>query len=156
MCRGVEWPLKSNVIIWRNFQHKKNLVYYISSTILMIHNSLKSLRKQTVRARITGTQNIAKITKSMKMVSASKLRGDALRLKMADPFSVCRLVLKTTLYELFSNWLRPNWLFCFSTLGIRPEYHGASQRLGGPSHWRLSKEKLSHSNDHRQGSLRWC
>jgi hypothetical protein len=41
-----------------------------------------------VRARITGTQNIAKITKSMKMVSAAKLRGDSLRLKLADPFSV--------------------------------------------------------------------
>ena len=41
-----------------------------------------------MRARITGTQNIAKITKSMKMVSASKLRGDSVRLKMADPFSV--------------------------------------------------------------------
>jgi F0F1-type ATP synthase gamma subunit len=41
-----------------------------------------------VRARITGTQNIAKITKSMKMVSASKLRGDSQRLKAADPFSV--------------------------------------------------------------------
>lgn len=38
--------------------------------------------------RITGTKNIAKITKSMKMVSAAKLRGDQQRLAAADPFSV--------------------------------------------------------------------
>ena len=41
-----------------------------------------------VRARIVGTKNIAKITKSMKMVSAAKLRGDNARLAAADPFSV--------------------------------------------------------------------
>jgi F-type H+-transporting ATPase subunit gamma len=36
---------------------------------------------------MTGTKNIAKITKSMKMVSAAKLRGDQQRLNAADPFS---------------------------------------------------------------------
>jgi F0F1-type ATP synthase gamma subunit len=41
-----------------------------------------------VKARITGTQNIAKITKSMKMVSAAKLRGDQQRLNAARPFAV--------------------------------------------------------------------
>ena len=41
-----------------------------------------------MRARIVGTKNIAKITKSMKMVSAAKLRGDNARLAAADPFSV--------------------------------------------------------------------
>jgi F-type H+-transporting ATPase subunit gamma len=38
--------------------------------------------------RITGTTNIAKITKSMKMVSAAKLRGDQQRLAAAKPFAV--------------------------------------------------------------------
>jgi F-type H+-transporting ATPase subunit gamma len=38
--------------------------------------------------RITGTKNIAKITKSMKMVSAAKLRGDQQRLIAAQPFAV--------------------------------------------------------------------
>jgi F-type H+-transporting ATPase subunit gamma len=38
--------------------------------------------------RITGTKNIAKITKSMKMVSAAKLRGDQGRLVAGAPFAV--------------------------------------------------------------------
>ncbi|CAN0085018.1 unnamed protein product, partial [Phaeothamnion confervicola] len=37
--------------------------------------------------RIAGTKNITKITKSMKMVSASKLRGDQGRLEAARPFN---------------------------------------------------------------------
>ena len=41
-----------------------------------------------VRTRMNGTKNIAKITKSMKMVSAAKLRGDQQRLAAADPFAV--------------------------------------------------------------------
>jgi F-type H+-transporting ATPase subunit gamma len=40
-----------------------------------------------VKTRINGTKNIAKITKSMKMVSAAKLRGDQQRLAAAGPFS---------------------------------------------------------------------
>jgi len=40
-----------------------------------------------VKMRIVGTTNIAKITKSMKMVSASKLRGDTARLMTARSFS---------------------------------------------------------------------
>lgn len=35
-----------------------------------------------------GTKNIEKITKSMKMVSAAKLRGDQNRLSAAAPFAV--------------------------------------------------------------------
>jgi F-type H+-transporting ATPase subunit gamma len=38
--------------------------------------------------RIVATKNISKITKSMKMVSASKLRGDQQRLVIGKPFSV--------------------------------------------------------------------
>lgn len=41
-----------------------------------------------MKVRITGTKNIAKITKSMKMVSAAKLRGDQQRLVAVTPFSV--------------------------------------------------------------------
>eukprot|EP00948_MAST-09A_sp_MAST-9A-sp1_P001443 g1443.t1 len=43
--------------------------------------SLKALK-----TRIASTENIAKITKSMKMVSASKLRGDETRMYAARPF----------------------------------------------------------------------
>jgi len=43
--------------------------------------------EQQLKMRITGTQNIAKITKSMKMVSAAKLRGDQQRLNAARPFA---------------------------------------------------------------------
>lgn len=42
-----------------------------------------------VKERMVGTKNIAKITKSMKMVSAAKLRGDQNRLSAAAPFAVC-------------------------------------------------------------------
>lgn len=38
---------------------------------------------------MVGTKNIEKITKSMKMVSAAKLRGDQNRLAAATPFAVC-------------------------------------------------------------------
>lgn len=40
-----------------------------------------------MKTRINGTKNIAKITKSMKMVSAAKLRGDQQRLAAGDPFA---------------------------------------------------------------------
>jgi len=43
--------------------------------------------EQQLKARITGTTNIEKITKSMKMVSAAKLRGDQQRLAAANPFA---------------------------------------------------------------------
>jgi F-type H+-transporting ATPase subunit gamma len=43
--------------------------------------------EKQLKLRINGTKNIAKITKSMKMVSAAKLRGDQQRLAAADPFS---------------------------------------------------------------------
>ncbi len=50
-----------------------------------------------MKVRINGTKNIAKITKSMKMVSAAKLRGDQQRLASANPFAVCE---KNNLFEL--------------------------------------------------------
>jgi F-type H+-transporting ATPase subunit gamma len=43
--------------------------------------------EKQLKSRIIGTSNIAKITKSMKMVSASKLRGDQSRLNNARPFA---------------------------------------------------------------------
>uniref|UniRef100_A0A7S1UJC2 ATP synthase subunit gamma, mitochondrial n=1 Tax=Phaeomonas parva TaxID=124430 RepID=A0A7S1UJC2_9STRA len=42
--------------------------------------------EKQLRLQITATQNLAKITQSMKMVSASKLRGDQTRLDIAKPF----------------------------------------------------------------------
>lgn len=42
--------------------------------------------ERQLRQRIVGTSNISKITKSMKMVSAAKLRGDQQRLNAARPF----------------------------------------------------------------------
>ena len=45
-----------------------------------------------LKIRILGTQNISKITKSMKMVSAAKLRGDQTRLAAAIPFAVCAII----------------------------------------------------------------
>lgn len=42
---------------------------------------------QQLKQRINGTKNIAKITKSMKMVSAAKLRGDQQRLIAVNPFA---------------------------------------------------------------------
>jgi F0F1-type ATP synthase gamma subunit len=44
--------------------------------------------EKQIQMRIVATKNISKITKSMKMVSASKLRGDQERLAAARPFSV--------------------------------------------------------------------
>lgn len=43
--------------------------------------------EKQLKLRIVGTKNIAKITKSMKMVSAAKLRGDQQRLAAAQPFA---------------------------------------------------------------------
>lgn len=56
------------------------------STRFLTHFSQYALR--IVKMRIVGTTNIAKITKSMKMVSAAKLRGDQQRLAAAKPFAV--------------------------------------------------------------------
>jgi len=43
--------------------------------------------EKQLKMRITATGNIAKITKSMKMVSAAKLRGEQQRLNTARPFA---------------------------------------------------------------------
>lgn len=43
--------------------------------------------EKQLKERMVGTTNIEKITKSMKMVSAAKLRGDQMRLEAARPFA---------------------------------------------------------------------
>lgn len=63
----MEWPQRSSVCF--RFSHVLFLIC-------------------TVKTRINGTLNIAKITKSMKMVSAAKLRGDQARLTAVNPFAV--------------------------------------------------------------------
>ena len=50
--------------------------------------------------RMVGTKNIAKITKSMKMVSAAKLRGDQQRLNAADPYSVRPKTIQVTIINV--------------------------------------------------------
>lgn len=60
------------------------------STLKILGNSIAKRGMATeaqLKLRITGTTNISKITKSMKMVSAAKLRGDQTRLAAAKPFS---------------------------------------------------------------------
>lgn len=44
--------------------------------------------EKQIMMRINATKNISKITQSMKMVSAAKLRGDQARLEKAQPFNV--------------------------------------------------------------------
>lgn len=44
--------------------------------------------EKQIMGRINATKNISKITQSMKMVSAAKLRGDQARLAEAQPFNV--------------------------------------------------------------------
>lgn len=44
--------------------------------------------EKQIMMRINATKNISKITQSMKMVSAAKLRGDEARLRAAQPFNV--------------------------------------------------------------------
>lgn len=49
--------------------------------------------EKQIMMRINATKNISKITQSMKMVSAAKLRGDQARLEKAQPFNVSPVVL---------------------------------------------------------------
>jgi len=58
-----------------------------SKSIYVIRAELHHF-SNSVKVRINGTKNISKITKSMKMVSAAKLRGDQQRLAAANPFAV--------------------------------------------------------------------
>jgi F-type H+-transporting ATPase subunit gamma len=60
----------------RNVRQSKGLVSRTMAT------------EQQLKMRITSTTNIEKITKSMKMVSAAKLRGDQTRLAAANPFAL--------------------------------------------------------------------
>ena len=76
-----------------------------------------------MKARITGTKNIAKITKSMKMVSAAKLRGDQQRLVAATPFAVSMniTVHNNNLKEatnIFSKIIIMN-IFIINSIGLR-------------------------------------
>lgn len=52
--------------------------------------------EKQVMMRINATKNISKITQSMKMVSAAKLRGDQARLEKAQPFNVSPVQLEFT------------------------------------------------------------
>lgn len=58
----------------------------VRSTFMLSARRGMATEKQ-LKERITATTNIAKITKSMKMVSAAKLRGDQQRLAAGKPFA---------------------------------------------------------------------
>lgn len=62
-------------------------VMKLGSDKLVMGGSVRGMATiQQLKIRISGTQNISKITKSMKMVSAAKLRGDQSRLQAVVPF----------------------------------------------------------------------
>lgn len=56
------------------------------SGVVMVQSRNFAENLKDIQMRITSTQNIQKITKSMKMVSAAKLRGDTDRLMSGRPF----------------------------------------------------------------------
>lgn len=72
--------------------------------LVMVESSVAARGMATekqIMMRINATKNISKITQSMKMVSAAKLRGDQARLAQAQPFNVshCWVVLILCLAE---------------------------------------------------------
>lgn len=81
----MEWPLKSKV----------RLVFFYAVT--------DNLTSDLVLMRIGATSNIAKITKSMKMVSAAKMRGAENRLVAGRPFAVH--IFYSNFYSEVSNQL---------------------------------------------------
>jgi hypothetical protein len=70
------------------YHHRLRYFLYNISNLLTLSLLISHHNVSIVKARITGTTNISKITKSMKMVSAAKLRGDQTRLAAAKPFAV--------------------------------------------------------------------
>ena len=97
-----EWPLRNNVrfilvnvIVFTDFilyirpwLFQIYMVELVKFTVTTISDRSPILILILVKERMVGTKNIEKITKSMKMVSAAKLRGDQQRLAAAKPFSV--------------------------------------------------------------------
>lgn len=72
--------------------------------------------------RINATKNISKITQSMKMVSAAKLRGDQARLEKAQPFNVRHGTAVVRCFSAFENIHACGLLKMYSTcacLGCR-------------------------------------
>jgi len=62
--------------------------FKFSAKPLLRNNFFRGMAtEKQLKERMIGTKNIAKITKSMKMVSAAKLRGDQNRLSAAAPFA---------------------------------------------------------------------
>jgi len=75
--------------------------------------------EKQIAMRIVATSNLKKITSSMKMVSAAKMRGDANRLVAAKPFAnwVDALGTKTQAIEFIdvSGFPQTNLFVCFTT-----------------------------------------
>lgn len=71
--------------------------------------------EKQIMMRINATKNISKITQSMKMVSAAKLRGDQARLDKAQPFNVSLVhAFKSLRAGLFRHGLPMRVLLCIS------------------------------------------
>ena len=84
---GVQGPtfpciLESFSCFTNNFEIRK-LLFYLSRTI----QSRGMATEKELANKIASTKNIQKITSSMKMVSAAKLKGDENRLLSAKPFN---------------------------------------------------------------------
>lgn len=63
--------------------------YFAADDVHSISVSTRGMAtEKQIMGRINATKNISKITQSMKMVSAAKLRGDQARLAEAQPFNV--------------------------------------------------------------------
>lgn len=68
----------------------KNVLFHVCSCdVNMCSAPARGMAtEKQIMMRINATKNISKITQSMKMVSAAKLRGDEARLKAAQPYNV--------------------------------------------------------------------
>lgn len=76
--RGMATEKQSTSFVHHHHHHRISSFLYCSLTQPV----------SLVKMRITATSNIAKITKSMKMVSAAKMRGAQNRLNEGRPFTV--------------------------------------------------------------------
>ena len=100
--------------------------------------------------RINATSNIAKITATMKMVSASKLQKDQSRLEKGGPYNVCFSVFFTLLFAFLSFLLalsmhikHSNILFMGilpSILGLDRTNYGRTPRARRIESWRYSRQ----------------
>ncbi len=94
--------------------------------------------------RINATKNISKITQSMKMVSAAKLRGDQARLDKAQPFNVS-IVLHTQL-SFRRDWRRRvlvGYILEIVDVSVAAPFRSYMRRTGSNNRFVLGLGRLS-------------